>query len=90
MNEWYTPLRPRRTLAVIAPRPGYIGHAPHLRGRVRKVGPQWVMEVVNNHTGEVIARDDCRLWQVSLDGANAMTGAARGAWTHGLRRKDVL
>lgn len=69
--------------------PGYIRTAPHLRGRVRKEGRLWFMDVINTHTGVVIATDNCIVWRKTIDGANHMTAAARGAWTHAYRQKDL-
>lgn len=64
--------------------------APHIRGRVFKWRGTWHMQVINTHTGKVLASDNTNHRQTIADEAHRATAAARGAWTFALRRKDLL
>jgi hypothetical protein len=75
------------------PRP-YRRIAPHIRGRVffmhhgrhRRI---WGMEVVNTHTGKVLASDNCSDYRSIVDLCNEVTAVARAAWFWEFRRREV-
>lgn len=76
------------------PRP-YANTAGHIRGRVYRMHKNsvghwmWGMEVINTHTGEVIASDNCSVREAIVDLADEATAAARAAWFWSFSKKKV-
>lgn len=56
------------------------------RDRHRKT---WALEVINTSTGEVVATDDCVVYETIADLAVEAVGVYRAAWFWGIRRRDV-
>lgn len=74
---------------------GYHNHGTHIRGRVftlerlRDGSFCWAYEVINTHTGKVIASDNTAdFTQISFL-AHQAVAVCRGAWNHELRWKDL-
>lgn len=73
----------------------YARTADHIRGRVYRMHKNsvgdwmWGMQVVNTRTGQVIASDDCSIYQAVVDLCDEATAVARGTWFWGLTQKQV-
>lgn len=70
--------------------------APHIRGRVFRVTPGykrrralWGMEVVNTHTGKVLASDNCTHLPSLIAECDEATACARAAWFWSFKPKDL-
>ncbi len=79
-------------------RPGFVGTARHLRGRVFIDGGAVRMEVYNARSGQVLATDSVALNTIYgrgtglphlFDECVAAVAAARGSWTYEYHRKDL-